>query len=135
MKMHALDRLAVNFGLRRSKTPEHGTRLLAKARCEIGLVDHRLDVFEMPMGLSFFDDDLYPRRSKSPTPGLADTNVHVVELQPMRQFLELFDRPAGGHESSQAHVAADAGEAIEVGELVFQFRFVGQRRPLPRLMR
>ena len=71
---------------------------------------------QVPVGLGALHAHLHPRGGEGAAAGLAHGHAHPLEAEPRGQQLHLGGRPAGRDQRGERHVAADAGEAVEVGD-------------------
>jgi hypothetical protein len=114
VKVHLLDGGAVHLGLGFGEPPEHLLRAVAHARGQVGLLEDRIDVVEVAMGLLLGVLDAHVPRRERPATDVAHEDPHPLEPQAGGQAFQLGRGPARRDERGQRHVAGHSGDAVEV---------------------
>ena len=102
--------------LRLGEAHEHPARRFGDRDRKVRAREDGLDVVQVAVGLFRGGLDVDVQRRERPAAHVPHVDGDAFELQPRRQAPQPLDRPAGGDERGERHVAADPGEAVEVGE-------------------
>ena len=115
VEVHLLDRHLMNFGFRFGEAGENLARAVGGARRELGFIYAVENDGKSAVVMAFAGCDFHVRRENLAALHFFGGNRPAFEAQFAQFGFDGAQVGAGIHQGAQNHVAADAGEAIEIG--------------------